>query len=1130
MTTLSIPSDYDERARALDISSSCIIQAPAGSGKTDLLTKRILKCLAVAGRPEEVLALTFTNKAVSEGRQRVMQALELGLSDNEPNNQNDRLTWVLAKAVLKRDEENGWDLLHNPWRIRFITLDTLNRVISAHLPILSGLGGASSISTTPKALYAEAVRNVFDELKNPYLEDEVKQALARLLEFADNRQSHLIPLLVKTLEVRDQWLGVINDSDTFEMESVIQTLIESRLEIAQKLIPEHFKASLLDVLHQVSAPELDWCRQINTWTEATLDGIEMWQNIASMLLTQTGTLRKKVTKRDGFIAKTLETIQMNELLTEFQSASQKADIETALSDILSLPDSTYPHDMEHFRGVIATVMYRSVAHLKLVFEKYGQVDFVEVALRAQSALGVDEDEVTDALLRQDVRIKHILLDEAQDTSVIQYQLLKRLTSGWEQGDGRTLFIVGDPQQSIYAFRQAEVSLFIDLWETCTFNHIPLERIQLHTNFRSDATIVNWFNAAFSQVFPQFSDPHTATVTFCPSQAFNAGADEAFVKVHPFSNHEAQEEADQVVNLVRHSLRTYPSESIAVLVRNRRHLKHILPALKAAQIDYMCHDIDSLGDTHAVREFIAIAKSLWHPMDRTSWTTLLRAPFVGLSWSDCHALLSSDLNVPVEALMRKSEILLGLSTEGQRRIQRLLAQIDAIDSDPHARFDLPLKTKMLWYQLGDAVCVDPHEMANIQTTLSLLQTCCKGGNLTKIEEFDERLTQLFAAPSSGQVNIMTIHKAKGLEFDTVILPGLGNGSRSGEPPLIRQRRLPMGFLIAPHPGRFVTDDSPDARLYGYMGRLDKYAEKNEQLRLLYVAITRAKQRLHLLGQGKLNAEGQLQPTNGSFLADLWPVVKADYQNYTASSSTRPPDLQEDNVVPIAPRINSTWECPTPPTRYKPTNNQRVLPSEQVINNKGTSVIALSRASVIDQIIGIVFHAVVETLGNRGIHLWDQDRTDVWSQRIYYRCLREGIPEAKVDHARGRIMKMVDDLVQSDRGQWLLANVNGAACEYHISSFVDNQWYSGVIDRVRPEGETHWLIDYKTGGAEIAPAMIEYWVRQEISLYTPQMEMYAMLYRRLNKKVEIRAALYFAALNRFIEMDLVDSECNAIEKAG
>src|SRR3954468_7903565 len=111
-------ADAADRERALDPRSSFIVQAPAGSGKTELLIQRVLRLLAGVERPEEILAITFTRKAAAEMRRRVLEALHAARAGvDPPEAPHKRLTFALAKAALARDRERGWRLLENPARL-----------------------------------------------------------------------------------------------------------------------------------------------------------------------------------------------------------------------------------------------------------------------------------------------------------------------------------------------------------------------------------------------------------------------------------------------------------------------------------------------------------------------------------------------------------------------------------------------------------------------------------------------------------------------------------------------------------------------------------------------------------------------------------------------------------------------------------------------------------------------------------------------------------------------------------------------------------------------------------------------------------------------------------------------------
>ncbi|MPT41640.1 MAG: nuclease, partial [Achromobacter sp.] len=115
-----LPHDHAARAAALDPTRSFLVQAPAGSGKTELLTDRILALLATVNRPEEIVAITFTRKAASEMHARVLSKLRRGL-DGPPEAMHERRSWELARAALARNAEQGWHLLDHPARLAIRT-------------------------------------------------------------------------------------------------------------------------------------------------------------------------------------------------------------------------------------------------------------------------------------------------------------------------------------------------------------------------------------------------------------------------------------------------------------------------------------------------------------------------------------------------------------------------------------------------------------------------------------------------------------------------------------------------------------------------------------------------------------------------------------------------------------------------------------------------------------------------------------------------------------------------------------------------------------------------------------------------------------------------------------------------
>src|SRR6185369_13970108 len=184
--------------------------------------------------------------------------------------------------------------------------------------------------------------------------------------------------------------------------------------------------------------------------------------------------------------------------------------------VRSLPPPRYTDDGWRIVEALLDVLHRAGAYLLLQFRDAKAIDFTEGTLGALAAL--DDDAPSELLLRLDFRIQHLLIDEFQDTSFTQIELIRRLTAGWQPDDGRTLFAVGDPMQSIYRFRGAEVRLFVEAQQYGRIAELPVENLVLRRNFRSQARLVEWTNAVFAGVLGPHNDPWRGKVAFTASVA------------------------------------------------------------------------------------------------------------------------------------------------------------------------------------------------------------------------------------------------------------------------------------------------------------------------------------------------------------------------------------------------------------------------------------------------------------------------------------------------------------------------------------------------------------------------------------------------------------------------------------
>ncbi|HEX3062976.1 MAG TPA: UvrD-helicase domain-containing protein, partial [Usitatibacter sp.] len=469
MTEAFVAPDQDNRERALDVARSFIVQAPAGSGKTELLIQRCLALLARVERPEEIAAITFTVKAAAEMRGRVLEALRRARSSPRPATALGARTWDLARAALERNDSLGWRLEESADRLKVQTIDALCASLTRQMPVLSRFGGQPEVIEDATALFAEAARNLLAMVEEPGVEAE---SVARLLRHLDNDSATAAKLIAEMLARRDQWLRTLERRT--DRESLERALDEVRRFAVEEML------SLW--------PAGEKCPQLDT------DG---WISQAGAWMTKDGEWRRK----DPVAPAAVRAVD--------------AMLE-AMCAVKNLPPGRYSDVQWDALEAMLRVAPLAIAQLQLVFAKHGKADFTEFALRALLALEGDEG-ATDLMLVLDYRIRHLLVDEFQDTSFTQFRLLELLTSGWEAGDGRTLFVVGDPMQSIYRFREAEVGLFLRAWREGV-GAVALEPVTLSANFRSQAGIVDWVNGAFPRVMPTAADARTGAVKYAPSRA------------------------------------------------------------------------------------------------------------------------------------------------------------------------------------------------------------------------------------------------------------------------------------------------------------------------------------------------------------------------------------------------------------------------------------------------------------------------------------------------------------------------------------------------------------------------------------------------------------------------------------
>ena len=1129
---MSIIGDADARQAALDTSNSFIVQAPAGSGKTGLLTQRYLALLGEAGEPEDILAITFTHKASGEMRSRIFGSLQRALQPEPPESAHEQLTWELARAVLRRDADRGWRLLETPGRLRIQTIDSLCASLTRQMPLLSRFGGQPSVAEDASYLYREAARKTLMEIESG---ETWSTPIEHLLRHLDNNLMRVEELLASMLERRDHWLRHIADrSDErvqrHALEAVLHDIIREHLAALKDTAPAGLRDEIVALAvyaagrlaEQGGNSDIRFCSNLKAWPGDQVAHVPVWRGLSTLLLTG-DQWRKRVDKNIGFppvdkSAKNGETSngeykeRMQQLLARLEDCDE---FRRQLAGLQYLPEPVFSETQWDILQAMIELLPIAVAQLRLVFGAHGTVDFSEIAQSAVTALG-SEDEPTDLALALDYRIHHILVDEFQDTSLSQYQLLERLTAGWAGEPGRTLFLVGDPMQSIYRFREAEVALYLRARQR-GIGGIGLTPLNLSVNFRSQRPLIDWFNQSFKKVFPLQEDLTTGAVAYAASEPFHqAGLAEA-VNLYPAFDKDSESEAQQIAGVIQQIRAERPDDTIAVLVRARSHLTSIVAQLNEAKIAYRAVEIEHLGKRQPVIDLMSLTRAMQHLADRVAWIAVLRAPWCGLTLLDIETLLNDPQQLIWQSILKNMHSP-DLSDDGRTRLARL------VDVLSHAfqlrqRVALTEWVQGTWRALsGPATLPESRDLRDCERYFQLLASMEERGTEITIGNLEQQVDRLFAATDAeadDRLQVMTIHKAKGLEFDSVILPGLGRRPSSRNTQLLtwaeRAREDDRSELILA-PIAASSEDS-DAMIT-YLRYLDGLREQNEVVRLLYVAATRAKKSLHLFGNARLkkNKDGAelLPPTAGSLLATLWPAVEPQFAEAFRHLVIEEADKDDKEGagyrdVQGITRISDAWRSPV----HFDCTASRLQFVEQEVEYSWVGAGARH--------VGTVVHHMLEQLVLRGRDSWSGPSSEILKANVANELLRLGVPLADIDASVIDVLTAIEKTLSDDRGRWLLDNSHqDSRCEYALVSYDDQRgWSTSVIDRTFiDERGVRWIIDYKTsthsgGGLEV-------FLDREQQRYREQLDGYARILSTLDQR-PIRLGLYFPLLGGWREWE-------------
>jgi ATP-dependent exoDNAse (exonuclease V) beta subunit len=719
------------------------------------------------------------------------------------------------------------------------------------------------------------------------------------------------------------------------------------------------------------------------------------------------------------------------------------------------------------------------------------------------------------------------VDEFQDTSGNQIHLPDRLTAGWSDGDGRSLFLVGDPMQSIYRFRKAEVSLFIDAWNGRLFRQIQLQRLRLSVNFRSTKPIVDWVNRAFPLVMPDHNDAVLGAVRYSAASTSPGVVNHGEVVIQVLPGRDDEEEARRVIEVIR---KCDMDESIAILVRSRSHASEILAALdklkqRESRFRYKAIDFTPLAETTVIRDLVSLTLALLQPADRLAWLALLRTPFIGMDLADLDELVGGDAgNIILDAIMEATTgELPTLGVDGHQRLERcgplLLAGVNL-----RGRQTVRLVVESTWISLGGPACVQNNSELDDSATYFDLLDALQAENLPiDRDTLDQRMAKLYAQPdadASGDLQVLTIYAAKGLQFDTVIVPALNRATAGDKPRLLHWFELVDEDKIVLSPMRNSAEKEQQKKsgdLIKFINNIEKNRQRLENGRLLYVASTRAVHSLHLFAAIKPGAKGEIKPQSSTLMAGLWPAIEAEHTPLITLAAEKLQQAQADhadvkgevdaaslNLTQDYRRLASDWRLPALPASVK-VNVVDAIESQDYVE--------FSWAGEDARLAGNLVHRLLQLIGDHGVDRWETNGgTAYYTHWCHQQLACEGVRETKAASITTAVLSAVENCLASRQGQWILQNHEDAHCEYAITAVLDEQARNLVLDRTFIADNTRWIIDYKTsshGGGDL-----EGFLKNEAKRYRDQLRRYKQA-MAITETRPIRTALYFPLLDRLVE---------------
>ena len=1079
---------------------SCIVKASAGSGKTYQLSRRFLNLVGAGASPDAILAITFTKKAAAEMRERIIHDA----------------AQLLSNQSARQEYNDGIG--------EFYKTEPKDQVC----PPLTPEDVAHTILARTQSLQITTIDSIFLDWVNKFKEEA---KFDPTFAFPPNYD---IPSASKSTEL-----------DGLAWEFACAKIFDSQ-HIPEGMTPDEAYNRLLELRKSSSFFWL--CQQvlgtsIHEYSISENDLLLTEATVMDQLTSPLKTIAGETKRAADFLAAVesgrIETLIQSKLLTKSLSvsgqiirgkkrellSSEILEVESTLNRYFNKTKVTKLNNIAKWLSKAFTIFETERQRLK---SSQDIVEFEDLS-KGCFSLFAKEDAIGARFLIQQ-KTHHLLLDEFQDTSRLQWSIFKSIADEILSGSGLdynstlrpTVFIVGDPKQSIYGFREADADILDEASDYLEAKGVV--PIQLNQSYRTSQIVLDLVNEVFADRIPRFPKHETATLDEKPFIP-NLGS----LQLSPlFEGTDAiEDEANFIAQTLKKflieqplmipngkSVRRLKPEDCAILYRSTTHVNAFTAALRAEGLDYRREESQGFFDRQEIRDFINLLKFLNEPNDLLSFSAMLASPLSPLRNSNFFAYLQGEQKKQDEKVLPLSIIssFLKTHTTNSGFCDKLLRYLSKSQKAQAPKLIIDLIKEFKVFQRYSAAFPEneiPICEANIQSFIEMIYSLQNSGHfslhsiLMKLEDMALEDETPVASAGQNAISLMTIHKSKGLEYPLVVLVGLGEAWERSDPYWIKVQS-------GAEPGFYYSDTKQSQPIdHPFFDQLVQEAanqDERENLRLLYVALTRAKHHLILSASRKLGSRkkaGYYEHIGQS----LCHISGKDHDpstilSYHERGTATPPETKEPNHQP---RIPEPFAYPI--LRQQNHFQQvKTLAPAKLLEDDDRSQHKLSIGpnpyGTIAKELGIYIHKLLELLAIDETH----NPSDYWESIV-------GSAPAKYQPQLGLAEEQISSILNSPFWQDVKSSEK-LWVEKDIVYHDGKQLIRGTMDLVFWKSPKEiWLVDYKS--TYIPPNTSAEDVAHD-RVYRNLLSAYRVALENLFPGSRVEGAVLFTSINRLVKL--------------